>query len=141
MTLRASHDVGHERLGQNSRRNDLIQSLEMLDVAFRMIEKEGHRIVCQPELFLDSLSPLTGDALAEPLDDEHGADQLERVLLTGLVENVRRQRLAADVLASLPDLVEIAADGRIVSFEHLEVPMFVAGVGDERGCGSKSARA
>ena len=73
-----------------------------------------------------------GLLLAEPLDDEHRADKIQRIGLARLVKHERRQGLAADVLRLARDLFIGPAHRDEVALEHLVVLVLVAGVADER---------
>lgn len=73
-----------------------VEPPEVHDVAFGVVEKKGYGVVIKLKRGLNAFSPLPGQALADSLDDEHGADQVERVLVAGALENVGRESFAAD---------------------------------------------
>ena len=74
-----------------------------------------------------------GHPAAQAFNNEHRADQIERVLAAGAAQNILGKCRTADVFRPTADVFEFAADGGVVAFDHLEVAVFVAGVADESG--------
>src|SRR5829696_689489 len=110
---------------------DLAEQLEVVVVVGAVVAQESDLVVVEAEPGLEQLGPAQRLGRAEALDHEHGPEQVDRVGLAGLVEDERRQGLAADVLGGLPDLLQGAADGHVVLLQQLEVAVLLAGVEDE----------
>src|SRR6202162_2037006 len=108
--------------------NDVAQLGEMVIVVRSVIGEKARLMVRELQLLAQQLGPAPGFLHAEPLDDEHGAEQIERIRLARVVEHERGERLAADVLGLRGDLEQGAAHGDEIALEHLVVLLLVAGV-------------
>lgn len=71
-----------------------------------------------------------GHLVAEPLDDPHGADQVDGIGLAGAMHHEGVQRLAAGVALGVNDRLALAAGRHVVGLQHLVVAVLLPGVLD-----------
>src|SRR5215470_3803816 len=106
---RGPHDPLRARAVDRPGAENLAQHLEMTLIRLAVVPQEARLLLSQRQARPQQVDPPPYLRRAQALDDEHRAEQVDRVRLARLVEQVGRQRLGADVLSSTLDLVERSA--------------------------------